>query len=98
MNLVNLVLLLLVINLNACAHTGGFPQFWGDRYVEDSCMRCPECCTDLIPDPDLSMCDKVKPESESNCIALMDEGESCIEENADLSDGEVREVCFREIP
>ena len=25
------------------------PAFWGDRYIEDNCRRCPECCVE-IPD------------------------------------------------
>ena len=46
---------------------------WHVRWVQDSCARCPMCCTQSDP--------------EGNMAAYLDDGAVCMEENLDLVTG-----------
>ncbi len=44
-------------------------ESWHARWVQDSCARCPKCCTQSDP--------------EGNVAAYLDDGAVCLEENLD---------------
>ena len=100
----NLVILLLVIFLNACAYTGEVSRFWGDLYIADSCRRCPMCCTSSgTTFLDSCISKRIKDgddlsDAESNCAAFLDERDACLEENADMSDQQIVDLCFNQFP
>ena len=87
----NFTLLISVLFLLAVCSCGEYPELptrdaeeetWHDRFVADSCSRCPQCCVQTDP--------------EGNVAAYLDDGSVCLEENHDLVKGSFTEADLRD--